>query len=78
MPQASDESRASMKAMFGDAIDDHGPIRFLESRGYSFVGEGGVATPYVWHKPNLGHEVTDDEWACLTFLMDEWDFAIAF
>lgn len=68
MPSASDELRGQMETWFGDAIDDHGPMSFLEDQGYVLTHE------WQWRKPSPGHVPTAKEIACITFLRDEWDF----
>ena len=67
MPQASDESRERMRVMFGDPIDDSGPYKFLYARGYT--DKAGMLMP-----PKPDHQVTEEEWACIVFLCDEWDY----
>lgn len=74
MPQASDEQQALMERWFGDPIDDHGPIRFLYSRGYTFhYGQTGH-----WRKPARFHTISFEEQACADFLVDEWDHTYDF
>lgn len=67
MPQTTDELRKLMKEWFGDEIDDVGPSQFLFSRGYS--EKAGV-----WYPPVPAHNATPDEFACLRFLAEEWDY----
>jgi len=71
MPQASDETRARMNALFGDPIDDSGPINLLLEAGYT-LSRGGIwsAKPGVEHP----HQMAADEYDCLKFLIDEWDY----
>lgn len=66
MPQATDEQRAKMKEYFGDSIDDRGPMTYLLGRG--FEEERGM-----WTNPKM-IEVTDKDFDCLNFLVDEWDY----
>jgi hypothetical protein len=67
MPSASDEDRERMRRWFG-SIDDHGPIRLLESHGY-------VLRPdWYWTPPTPGHTESEIERYCICFLIEEWDF----
>ena len=68
MPTASNEQRALMEKWFGDAISEYGPMTFLESHGYILLPN------WCWRKPVPHHNMSDDEWECLKFLVDEWDF----
>lgn len=66
MPQSSDRLRGLMEKWFG-SIDIEGPLHLLLSRGYQEK------------KGLLRHEVkshfpTAEEFTCLRFLMEEWDF----
>ena len=71
MPQASDELRAQMKKRFGDPINDTGPMEFLKGAGYTL-------TPDWRWKAKAGvqllRDMTRDEFECLLFLVQEWDF----
>lgn len=67
MPQASEEDRERMRKWFG-SIGETGPMRFLESHGYKLQGD------WHWERPTPSHNISQDEWYCLAFLMDEWDF----
>ena len=67
VPQASDEDREQMRRWFGE-IDEQGPIRFLESRGYV------LRKDWRWEKPVPSHTLSVEELACIHFLADEWDF----
>lgn len=71
MPQATDELRAKMNTMFGDPVDDSGPIKFLEDAGYV------LNRNWTW-KPKPGirifTDMTQEEFDCMKFLVDEWDF----
>lgn len=67
MPTASDELRDLMSKWFGDSIDMVGPYNFLRRHGYT--EEGGL-----FLKPTPAHTVSEFEWMCLCFLMEEWDF----
>ena len=68
MPTASSSQRALMEKWFGDPIDESGPINFLESHGYV------LTQTFHWRKPVPCHTVSDDEWECMLFLIEEWDF----
>lgn len=68
MPQASDEMRALMLKWFGDEISEAGPIKFLESRGYV------LRKDWQWQLPTPAHTVSREEFACVQFLIEEWDF----
>lgn len=57
-----------MGRYFGSEIDDAGPERFLRSRGYT------LTRGWEWRKPVPAHTVSEEEWNCITFLADEWDF----
>ncbi len=67
MPQASDKLRGVMERYFGDPIADGPPMRFLESRGYH------LRRDWHWNKPTPSHLISDEEYNCLQFLIDEWD-----
>lgn len=67
MPQASDEQRELMRRWFGDPIDDGPPYRFLMARGYA--DRRGMLV-----KPTSAHTVSTEEWECICFLCDEWDY----
>lgn len=69
MPQASDEDRAKMARYFGgDGISDAEPTQYLHSRGWVFTRSGMIEKPSADYKP------TAQEWDCLYFLCDEWDY----
>lgn len=70
MPQATDELRGLMEKWFGDPIDDGPPMRFLFSRGYS--EDRGLIRP-----PVPAHTVSCEEYACIAFMRDEWDYSFA-
>lgn len=67
MPTASDFDRARMRKWFG-SIDEYGPETFLKSRGYI------LTKGWCWVKPVPSHHISDEEYHCLEFLMDEWDY----
>lgn len=68
MPQASDDLRDLMGLMFGDRISDGPPTEFLVSRGYQ------VQPGWTWLPPSPDHIVSEKEWLCISFLVDEWDW----
>ena len=68
MPSATDELRGEMQKMFGNEVDDFGPTKFLEDRGYTLNEE------WNWVKPSPDHIPLADELICIYFLMQEWDF----
>jgi hypothetical protein len=70
MPQADDKLRAKMKVMFGSEIDEQGPIKFLTDAGFT------LGKDWTWSKPGVTElwELAPDEFACIQFLVDEWDF----
>jgi hypothetical protein len=68
MPQASDELCDLMCKWFGNRLDDWPPWRLLESHGYT------ETNGYI-QKPTPAHSVSADEWACIDFLCQEWDYA---
>lgn len=71
MPQSTDELRKIMVDRFG-SIMTTGPEQFLESRGY-------VLSPgWTWSKPGFTRraDIPQDEWQCLVFLVEEWDYGL--
>ncbi len=69
MPQASDDDRAKMAKYFGgDGIADGPPMQYLYDKGWKFKRSGMI------EKPSLDYKPTKQEWDCLYFLCDEWDY----
>lgn len=68
MPQSSPEMRLLMYKWFGDEVDDTGPMNFLVSRGYELTSR------WLWKPPVPSHTVSAEEWKCMVFLIEEWDF----
>lgn len=70
MPQATDKLRARMNELFGSPTSDEGPITFLEKSGYK------LNTEHCWVKSGVTElwEMTRDEFTCMCFLVDEWDY----
>lgn len=67
MPSASDQQRDLMEKWFGDPVSDAGPYLFLMTHGYQeWAG--------LLLKPVPAHTVSEYEWACISFLADEWDY----
>lgn len=70
MPQASDDLRQRMRDRFGSIMDD-GPSKFLTGAGYV------LTRGWEWKpKPGVSRhdDMTEEEWECLLFLVDEWDY----
>lgn len=65
MPQASEELRSKMRARF-DSIDIFAPLQYLKNSGWS-ESKGHLSPPNA--------PITDDEWECVDFLCEEWDYA---
>jgi hypothetical protein len=68
MPQATDELRSEIEALFGDAIDLHAPLQYLLAKG--FKDRAGMLIP-----PTRDYALTQVEGTCIDFLCDEWDFS---
>lgn len=74
MPQASDGLRSEVRAFLpeidGAEGSDRACIRFLESAGYT------LGRDWCWHKDGITNfgQMTRQEFACLLFLIHEWDF----
>lgn len=68
MPQASDDLRALMEQWFGDPVSDEGPTNFLQSRGYVLERD------WIWKLPTPSHTIRNEEYKCMAFLIDEWDY----
>lgn len=70
MPSATPELQEKMRQRFG-SIDSEGPEQFLSSAGYTL-------TPHwLWiAKPGVStlDEMTEEEFDCLAFLIQEWDY----
>lgn len=66
MPTASDELREEIRKMFNGTIDCKEPLQFLLDKGYT--EKAGMIRPAPRHIP------TTEEWTCIEFLCDEWDF----
>lgn len=57
-----------MEKWFGNPVGEEGPIQFLQSHGYV------LRRDWHWDKPTPSHNISEDEWQCIAFLIDEWDF----
>ena len=71
MPQASDELREEMHRLFGTHVEETGPMNFLTEQGYV------LTRTWRWKPPShvkSYDDMSQDEWYCLKFLIDEWDF----
>jgi hypothetical protein len=69
MPTASNELREKMRQRFGSEIDEQGPLKYLKDRGFTEVMNG------MLQPPKTDYMITTEEWECVEFLCDEWDFA---
>lgn len=67
MPTATDELREKMRKMFGDPLDDGPPYNFLKEKG--FTEKAGVL-----FAPRPDYMVSQEEYDCIDFLCDEWDY----
>lgn len=67
MPQADDELREKIGKWFG-SIDVHGPLEFLMSHGFT-LGDAGIV-----YAPTQSHSLSRDEYSCVDFLVEEWDY----
>lgn len=67
MPQATDELRDFARSEFG-SIDLSGPQRLLESRGFKLTDD------WRWERPAPDYYITQLEFKCLDFLIQEWDY----
>jgi len=71
MPSATDALRERMNYLFGDPLDDSGPVGFLQKRGFKLINT------WDWRPPegiNKWSDLSADERDCICFLCDEWDF----
>ena len=66
MPIATEELRDKMGEYFGDRIGDWEPRAFL-------LDQGWTESNGTWNSPP--RPITDKEWNCLDFLVQEWDHA---
>lgn len=69
LPQASDELRERMRVRFGDEISEQGPWEYLIKRQWREKA-GMMIRP----SDKTEEKITPDEWECINFLCDEWDF----
>ena len=70
MPSTTPERRALIERWFGDESPDWHAMKFLESHGYREIANGVIRRP-VPH-----HNMSEDEWECIAYLVQEWDFAL--
>lgn len=68
MPQTTEAMNVLMRSWFGSGTDETGPIEFLESHGYVLTRD------WLWRLPTPAHTVNREEYACIRFLVEEWDF----
>lgn len=71
MPQTSDELREIITRRFG-SIDDWTVWKHLESRGFTqdrFV---------IRHPTYKIDDIPQEDWECIIFLFEEWDWAFTF
>lgn len=70
MPSATDELREKMNEYFGDPIDDAGPHKYLIDQGYT------CSRRWDWSKEGVNsyEDMTEKEYNCLAFLVQEWDY----
>lgn len=67
MPTASDDLRDKMMKWFG-SIDLGGPEQFMLSRGYTLTKD------WFWIPPVPYHTISKEEFECMIFLQQEWDY----
>lgn len=73
MPQASDELEDIIVNWFNkdkkeNVSLDIECIKFLKSRGYI------LTRGWCWVKPVPAHTISTEEYLCMKYLVDEWDF----
>lgn len=68
MPSTSQEMTDLMTKWFGEYDHDNKAIKFLESHGYKLL------RGWVWDLPCDSHTISCYEYACIKYLMEEWDF----
>jgi hypothetical protein len=69
MPQTTDTLRDLMDRWFGDVGTEFYALEFLKSHGYTEVG--GMIS-----RPTPAHNVSLDEYYCIRYLTEEWDFGV--
>lgn len=67
MPEATDELRALMLEYFGSEVGDAGPTAYLKVRGWK------ESTTGFWESPIPLERVSQKEFECILFLIQEWD-----
>lgn len=67
MPSATQELQDLMLDWFGD-IDDAGPTRILESRGWRLVPN------WKWKPPVPHYTIHHIDYILIMFLVQEWDY----
>ena len=68
MPSCSKELNDIITKYFGEENKDEKCIKFLESRNYILTKQ------WEWIKPVSSHTINEEEFNCLKYLVDEWDF----
>lgn len=68
MPSATQELRDLMENWFGDPIDESGPMRVLESRGWY------LTKSWQWQPAVPNQTIHEIDNKLILFLMQEWDF----
>ena len=70
MPQASGEVARAIDRIFGKGTypDDAKPSRLLFNCGWTLDGRG------TWRSPKPLEDVSEHEYICLRFLIEEWDY----
>lgn len=70
MPSSTSDLRRKMVRRFG-SIDSQGPEDFLVSRGFSLTRDWEWIMPPRYATLD---EVPQEEWDCIVFLLEEWDY----
>jgi hypothetical protein len=73
MPQASDELRKLVHWIIQPKADvvvtnDQDVCEFLQERGYTLMAG------FEWKVPKSADEITEMEWLCIRYLIEEWDY----
>lgn len=75
MPQASDETRAKIKALFEHKTHEH--LDWFDTYfSEEYIRERGFYVDKQWCIYPPATPCTDDSaWDCVDFLLNEWDYA---
>jgi hypothetical protein len=68
MPSTTLGRRWLMERWFGENCSDHEVMEFLRSHGFQEIKNGLI------RRPVSQHNVSKDEWECIWYLIEEWDF----